>query len=116
MGESGKQIAIGAMPIRLAEDQREVTFQLADPGIVRSVQWVLEKRLVMAAGAPSFDEVLTAFVEYSPNATKRNRRFLVMETGAVMGVPDGAALVFLGTAVSGNTGRVAHLYEVKAVS
>lgn len=115
MGDK-KQIAIGALPIRLAEDQREVTFQLNDPGIVRSVAWVLEKRLVMAAGAPAFDEVLIAFVEFSPNGPKRNRRFLVMETDAIMGVPDGATLVYLGTAVSGNSGRVAHLYEVKAVS
>lgn len=114
--EPKKQISIGAMPIRVAEGQSEVVFQLNDPGIVRSVAWVLEKRLVMTAGAPSFDEVLTAFVEYSPRAPQRNRRFLVMETNQVVGVPDGATLVFLGTAVSGNTGRVAHLFEVKAVS
>ncbi len=116
MSEPGKRVAMGAVPLRLAEDQRELAFQLNDPGVVRSVAWVLEKRLVMTAGAPSFDEVLTAFVEYSPNGPKRNRRFLVLETGPIIGVPDGATLVYIGTAVSGNTGRVAHLYEIKAVS
>lgn len=79
--------------------------------------WCLERRLVMSTrGEPQFDEVLTLFVETSPNGPKRNRRFLIIPTGHAVGVPDGHALTFLGTAVSSSTGRVAHVFEVKAVS
>lgn len=113
---SGRAVAIGALPIRLGEDQHEIAFQLNDPGIVRSVAYCLERRLVMTRGDAQFDEVLTLFVEYSPTGPKRNRRFVVLATGAVTNVGEGHVLVFCGSAVSSNTGQVAHVYEVKAVS
>lgn len=111
-----RAVCIGALPIRLPEDKHEIEFTIADPGIVRAVAFCLEQRLVMTSGAPSFNEVLTLFVEFSPNAPQRKRRFLLMETGRTVSVPDGHALAFVGSAVSGNTGHVAHVYEIKAVS
>lgn len=114
---TSRTVAVGALPIRLAEGQREVAFSLNDPGLIRAVAYVLEKRLVMSTrGEAQFDEVLTLFVEYSPTQPQRNRRFVVMATGETLGVPDGHVLSFVGSAISGNTGRVAHVYEIKAVS
>ena len=113
---ANKIITVVAVPVRLEEGQHEIEFQINDPGMVRSVAWCLEKRLVMTRGDAQFSEVLTLFVELSPSGPKRNRRFLVMATAQQMGVPDGRALVFVGTAVSTNTGAVAHVYEIKAVS
>jgi hypothetical protein len=113
---TSKNVAIGAVPVRLGEDQHELTMQINEPGIVRSVAWCLEKRLVMTRGDAQFDEVLTLFVEVTPNGPKRNRRFAVYPTAQVVNVPDGYALDHVGTAVSTNTGRVAHVFEVKAVS
>ncbi len=111
-----KAVAIGAIPLRLPEGKHEIEFQLNDPGVVRSVAWCLERRLVMVRGDAQFDEVLTMFVEYSPTGPKRNRRFVVLPTGQALGVPDGHALTFLGSAISGNTGAVAHVFELRAVS
>lgn len=110
-----KSVAIAAVPLRMAEDQHEIEFSINDPGDVRAVAWCPEKRLVMARGEPQFDEVLTLFVEISPNGPKRKRRFAIIPTGQVLGVPDGRALTFVGTAVSGS-GRVAHVFEVRTVS
>lgn len=112
----GKRVAIGALPLRLTEGQTEIVFTIADPAIVRSVGWCLEKRLVMAAGAAQFDEVLTLFVEFTPNGTQRKHRYVVVPTGQTLGVPDGHALMFVGTAISSQTGAIAHVFEVKAVS
>lgn len=108
-----KQIAVVPMPVRLAQDKHELAVQLRDPGIVRSIAWTLEERLVMTRGDAQFNEVLTMFVECAPNGPMRNRRFVVMPTGRVFNVPEGHKLEFLGTASSGNTGQVAHVYEVK---
>lgn len=112
----GTMVAIGAIPIREKADGHEYVFQYPNPGIVRSVAWVLEKRLVMTAGQAGFDEVLTLFVEFSPNAPKRNHRFLVMPTQQEFSVPDGYKLRHAGTAVSSNTGRVAHVFEIEQLS
>jgi len=111
-----RPVMIGAIPLRLPEGQAEVQFQINDPGHVRAVSWCLEQRLVMARGQGQFDEVLTMFVEVSANGTKRNRRFAVVPTGQTIAAPDGYALAYVGTATSGNTGNVAHVYEVKQVS
>ena len=114
---SSKTVGVGALPVRLSEGQHEIEFQINDPGIVRSVAWALERRLVMSTrGDAQFDEVLTMFVEFATNGPKRNRRFCVMATGQLMVVPDGQALTFVGSAISGNTGSVAHVFEIKAVS
>lgn len=115
-GNPSKKVSIGALPLRLGEGQSEIVFAIADPAMVRAVGWCLEKRLVMAAGAAQFDEVLTLFVEHTPGATQRKHRYVVMATNQQLGVPDGHALVFVGTAISSQTGAVAHVYEVKAVS
>lgn len=111
-----RQVAIGAIPLRLPEGKHEIEFQLNDPGIVRAVAWCPEKRLVMTRGDAQFDEVLTMFVEYSPTGPKRNRRFVVIPTGQAIGVPEGHVLACLGSAISGNTGAAAHVFEVKACS
>jgi hypothetical protein len=116
VGAEGKTVAIGAIPLRLPEGQHEIEFAINDPGAVRSVAWCLERRLVMTRGEAQFDELLTLFVEIAPNGPKRNRRFAVYPTGQVVNVPDGYALAHVGTAASMNTGRVAHVFEVKAVS
>lgn len=108
---------VGAIPLQLAEDQLEIEFSIAGPGIVRAVAWVLEKRLVMTrAGDAAFDEVLTMFVESIPGQPQRRRRFVVIATGRRINAPDGYALSYVGTATSTNTGQVAHVYEVKQVS
>ncbi len=111
-----KQFMVGAIPLRLPDGQHEIAFQLNDPGKVLTVAWCLEKKLVMTRGDASFDEVLTMFVEVSPNGPKRNRRFVVLPTEQELSVKDGNALTFVGSAVSTNTGAIAHVFEVKAVS
>lgn len=116
MAERGRHVAIGAIPIHLPEGKHEVTFSINDPGVVRSVAWCLEKRLVLTRGEAQFDEVLTMFIEYSPTGPKRNRRFVVMATGQDLGVPEGFMLSFIGSAVSSNTGQVAHVFELKSTS
>lgn len=116
MADRGRHLAIGAIPLKLPEGQHEAVYSINDPGIVRSVAWCLEKRLVMARGQAQFDEVLTLFIEYSPTGPKRNRRFVVLATGQDMGVPEGYTLGFVGSAISQNTGQVAHVYEVRAVA
>lgn len=113
---SSKSFLVGALPLRMPEGQHEIEFQINDPGVVRTVAWCLERRLVVARGQAQFDEVLTLFVETTPNGPRRTRRFVVLPTGKQLAAPDGYALAFLGTAVSGNTGQVAHVYEIKAVS
>lgn len=109
-----KTVAIGAMPVHLAEGKHEFEVQLRDPGHVRACAFTLQKRLVLTRGEAQFDEILTMFVEINENGPMRRRRFVVTATGAQLGVPDGQVLVFAGTAVSGNTGQVAHVFEVKA--
>lgn len=111
-----RQITIDAMPVRLSEDSHEFTVQLRDPGIIRCVGWTLEQRLVMTRGEPELDEVLAMFIEFAPNGPMRNRRFVVMATGQLLGVPDGKALAFVGTAISGRTGRIAHVFEIRDVA
>ena len=113
---SSKQLMMGAIPIRLAEGQHEIQFQINDPGIVRAAAFTLERRLVMTRGDAQFDEVLTLFVEVAPNGPRRTRRFAVMPTGQGIGAPDGYVLSFVGSAISNNTGQVAHVYEIKEVS
>lgn len=113
---SSKTLIVGALPVRLAEGQNELAVQINEPGVVRSVAYCLEKRLVMTRGQAQFDEVLTLFVEFRPDGPRRNRRFVVAATGQSLAAPDGYALAHVGTAVSTNTGQVAHVYEVKQVS
>src|SRR5690349_14605088 len=107
-------VTIGALPLR--GESQEFEFTIADPGVVRAVSWTLEKRMIAMRGDAQFDEVLTMFIEFTPNATQRRRRFVVVATGQELGVKEGFVPVFVGSAISGNTGQVAHVYEVKAVS
>jgi hypothetical protein len=111
-----KTASIQAMPVQLADGQHELAVQIRDPGIVRSVGFALERRLVMAQGQPQFNEVLTMFLETSMEGPLRNRRFAVLATGQSVSCKDGHKLTFIGTAISSNTGRIAHVYEVTEVS
>jgi len=111
-----KVVAVGALPLRLPEGTQEIAFSINDPGVVRKAAWALERRLVMTRGEAQFDEVLTLFVEFSPNGPKRNRRFVVVASGEPLSVPDGYTLSYVDTAVSANTGQIAHVYEIRAVS
>lgn len=110
------KIGIGGIQVPLDEGKREFTVQFAEPGIVRGVAWTTEQRLVVARGEPAFAEVLTMFVEFTPGAPMRNRRFRVMVTGDTVNVPEGYELEFVGTATSARTGAVAHLYEVRELA
>lgn len=108
---------VGGIPLRPGDGQIELEFSIAAPGTVRALAWCLEKRLVMSrAGDAQFDEVLTMFVESLPGQPQRRRRFAVLATGQRINAPEGYALDFIGSAVSGNTGQVAHVYEVKQIS
>lgn len=111
------KITVGEIPLELAGGRKEFEFAIPDPAVVCDVQWKLQPRLIsMAAdGAPQFDEVLVLFVQFSPGATQRKRRFVVIETGQEMALKDGFKLVHVGTASSLHTGLVAHVFEVKAV-
>jgi hypothetical protein len=110
------KIQIGAMPISLPDGKREFAVQFADPGVVRAVAWTVEQRLVLARGEPEFGEVLTLFVEFSPGATMRTRRFLVLDTNQGVTTPDGHELAFIATAISQRTGATAHVYEIREVA
>lgn len=114
---TARKAAIGAIPVDLARDKAltEVEYAIAEPGIVRSVAFVSRERLVMARGEPQFDDVLTLFVETDHGQPQRRHRFVVVPTGAIVNVPDGRALVFVGTAISAATGAVAHVFEIKTV-
>jgi hypothetical protein len=111
-----KGVTIQAMPVQLAEGQHELHVQIREPGLVRSVGYALERRLVMAAGQPQFTEVLTMFLETSMDGPLRNRKFVVLATGQGANTKDGHKLTFIGTAISSNTGQIAHVYEVSEVS
>jgi hypothetical protein len=111
-----KTASIQAMPVKLADDQHELAVQIREPGVVRSVGFALERRLVMAQGQPQFNEVLTMFLETSMDGPLRNRRFAVLATGQSVSCKDGHKLTFIGTAISSNTGRIAHIYEVTEVA
>jgi hypothetical protein len=111
-----KALIIDALPVPMKEGHSEFTVQLKDPGAVRSVNWVLQKKLVMGRDGAGFDELLTMFVEFSPDGPMRNRRFVVLPTGQGVNIPDGHRLEHVGSAASGNTGRIAHVYEIKPVS
>ncbi len=103
--------------IQLHPDENNiVAMQINDPGEVLAVAWCLEKRLVMTRGDAQFGEVLTMFVEVAHDGPKRNRRFVVLPTGVPAKAPDGYSLTFIATAVSGNTGNVAHVYDIRTVS
>lgn len=108
---------IGAIEVDLERDKpiTEREYAIAGPGEVRSVAFVPRERLVMARGEPAFDEVLTLFVETDSGQPQRRRRFVIVPTGAVINVPDGRALVFLGTAISPMTRATAHVFELKLV-
>jgi hypothetical protein len=109
------KIQIAALRVSLPEGKHEFAVQLAEPGVVRSVAWMPEQRLVMTRGEPDFGEILTLFVEFTPGAPMRTRRFLVLG-GQPMNVPDGFELAFAGAAVSPRTGAVAHVYEVRELA
>lgn len=110
------KVQVGAIPVHLPEGGHEVEYTIADPGVVRAVAWTLKQRLIMARGEPQFEEQLTLFIEFSPGAPQRRRRFVVIATGQDLGVPDNHRLLFVGSAVSNQTGQVAHVYEVRAIA
>lgn len=93
-----KALTIDALPVPLKEGHTEFTVQLKEPGIVRSVNWCLQKKLVMSRDGAGFDEVLSMFIEFAPNGPLRTRRFVVLPTGEGVNIPDGHRLVHVGTA------------------
>lgn len=111
-----KQLVMDALPVPMKDEHTEFTVQLKEPGVVRSVAWTLQQKLVMTREGAGFDEVLAMFVEFSPDGPLRNRRFVVIPNGQGVNIPDGHRLEHVGTAVSGNTARVAHVFEIKAAS
>jgi len=110
------RIMVGACPVHLEDGKHEFTIQLREPGNVTAVEWMPEERLVVARGEPAFAEVITMFVEAHENGPLRNRRFIVLPTGAPAVVPDGYAARCAGTAISARSGRVAHVFEIREVS
>jgi hypothetical protein len=103
------------MPVQLSEGVKEFTVQLREPGLVRGAGFALEQRLVMQQGQAAFNEVLTLFVEFDPNGAMVTHRFAVIPSGVPLSVDNRFHLEHVGTAVSTNTGQVAHVYEIKEV-
>lgn len=89
---------------------------IADPGIVRHVAFTMTQNPILIAGRPQFEERLSMFVEVTGEGTRRNRRFVIMQEGQALTVPDGQRADFQGTAISAQSGLVVHVYELKAVS
>ena len=106
----GKFTCIDALPVPAGK--HEFMVQFPDPGIVRHVAFELERRLVSMPGQSPFDEVLKLYVEFTPSATQRKHHFVVASSGKHFAVPVGYKLVHVGTAVSPNSERVAHVFEV----
>lgn len=107
-------IMIGAIPVEVEREKRitEVTFAIAEPGIVRTAAFVPRPRLVMARGEPEFDEQLTLFVETLPGEPQRKHHFVIVPTGARATPPDGRVLRYVATAISAATNAVAHIFEL----
>jgi hypothetical protein len=107
-------LTIHAAEVKLAEGKHETVLNLPDPGLVRSVAWIRRPPpLVNIPGVPPrLEEDLVMFVELVPTAPVRNRRFLVLPTSVEITVPDAYRPVFVCTAVSAHSGRVAHVYEI----
>jgi hypothetical protein len=114
---TARRTMIGAIPVDLERSKpiTEREYAIAEPGEVRSVAFMPRERLVMARGEPAFEEVLTLFVESDLGKPQRRRRFVIVPTAAAINVPDGRALVFIGTATSPTTSAAAHVFELKTV-
>jgi hypothetical protein len=95
----------------------EFEVQVTEPGIVRHVAYRYSPRAVLSIsqGAPEFDVSLAVYLEISPGAPLRNRRFCVMRPGTSMVPVEGHDRVYLGTALLPQLGEVAHLYEIRKV-
>lgn len=89
-----------------------------EPGIVRAVSYKLTPRLLASTsrGQPEFDASLSVFVEISPGAPIRNRRFVVMREGQSMVAVEGYERVYCGTAILHQLGDVSHVYELRKVA
>ena len=91
----------------------EAKVQLPLPGKVVYIGFRLLPRLVMAQGEPAFDESPCAFVEIDPdNKTAYARRFAVLLPDQALNIRPGDQAAHVGTAISGMTGTVVHVYEL----
>jgi hypothetical protein len=113
------------VPLVPPDGKHEVVIDLRDPGVIRSVSFVLKRREVnidlqgamtsLARGRlpePEYGEVLTAFVESTRKGPMRARHFLLLGSLVEINVPDGFEARYIGTATSPHTQAVAHVYEL----
>ena len=109
-------VMVGAIPIELDRSQKlnEREFAIAGSGRPRAVAFMMRERVVLTRGNPEFEEVLTLFVETEPNQPQRRHRYVIVATATPINVPDGRRLEYIGTAI-GQSGIVAHVYEIKTV-
>lgn len=102
------KLGITAVPVVLGR----FTLPLPEPGIVRHVAFEKKQTLVMQRGQPSFEEVPVLFVEVSPGAPVRVRKFEVMPQGKAFEVDDGEIATWRATNISGQ-GKVVHVFEIE---
>lgn len=106
------KIGIAGVPI----SPGEFSLQLRRPGRVCAVGFRVDKRLVMTAGEPEFEERPVMFVEADPDGPLRNRKFALVPTDAPFAVKEGYKASWVATGMSSNTGVVMHLFEIVEVS
>jgi hypothetical protein len=102
------RLTIAAVPVVIGS----FTLPLPDPGVVRHIAFEQRPTLVMTKGRPEFEDVPVLFIEMCPSATKRTRRFVVIEHGKVVDVGDDERAVWRGTGISGK-GMVTHVFEIE---
>lgn len=106
------KIGIAGVPIVLAPGAAEFSIQLRRPGVVRGLAFVLQKRLVMTAGEPEFEEQATMFVEADPDGPLRNRKFVLVPMNLPFSVKEGHIVKWAATGMSMHSGAIAHLFEI----
>jgi hypothetical protein len=88
---------------------RTLVVEVQDPGIVRGfLTGIRQKPVLVGNGNQVVEEVPTLLVEVDPDAPKRKRSFLIVDTNEV--IENSSGLVFV-TYITSRTGKVYHLFE-----
>ena len=106
-GMHAVRLTIAAIPVIVGEFE----LSIREPGIVRHIAFEKKAKLVMRAGDAEFEEAPVLFVESSPDAPVRKRKYFTIAHGEVINVTDGDVAVWQGTGMSAR-GLIVHVFEL----
>ena len=109
------RFAIASVPLTSQDDAGVIALAIRDPGIVRGLTFVMQRRAIVTVNDPPVQEYPVAFVESSPEGELRDRKFALLPSDRMVNPPNGVALKWLATGISPG-GTVAHLFEIEEVS